>query len=261
MAKAFRLFAWGASSFNVDIIKDQKLTLPVKNGKIDYDFMESFIAELEAERIAELEAYLSAAGLKDYQLTPEEQQTLNDFEQGKVKWGEFKIGDLFYIQPTKNYGLSNADLLKTTGNIPVVSNTSTNNGITAHVDLMPTEKGNIITFSDTTTDDAIFYQPNDFVGYSHVQKMIKRFEDDVGKRELLFIVAMFKRAVRGKYSYGNKFNRDNASKEKIHLPVKNNQPNYSTMSTLTSAIQKLVIKDVVLYTQAKSEAYAQVIGH
>lgn len=31
--------------------------------------MEEFIAELEAQRIAELEAYLSAAGLKNFELT------------------------------------------------------------------------------------------------------------------------------------------------------------------------------------------------
>jgi len=45
------------------------LKLPTKNGKIDYDFMETFIAELEA--------YLSATGLKDYQLTKDEQAALD----------------------------------------------------------------------------------------------------------------------------------------------------------------------------------------
>jgi cytochrome c553 len=35
------------------------ILLPSKNGKTDYAFMESFVAEMEAERIAELEAYLS----------------------------------------------------------------------------------------------------------------------------------------------------------------------------------------------------------
>lgn len=59
MTKAFSSFSWGSSSFSVDIIKDQKIHLPTKNGKIDFEFMESFIAELEAERLAELEAYLS----------------------------------------------------------------------------------------------------------------------------------------------------------------------------------------------------------
>lgn len=136
-----------------------------------------------------------------------------------IEWQEYEIGDLFDIKPTKNYGLSNKDLLKSKGNIPVVSNTGLNNGITAYVDLEPTEKGNIITFSDTTTDEAIFYQPDDFVGYSHIQGMHKKINEKLGRDHYLFIVAAFRNAVRGKYSYGCKFNRENAAKEKIQLPT------------------------------------------
>ncbi|MBN2866057.1 MAG: restriction endonuclease subunit S, partial [Thiotrichales bacterium] len=143
-----------------------------------------------------------------------------------IEWREFSIGDLFDIRPTKNYGLSNGDLLRSKGCVPVVSNTSINNGITAYVDLEPTEKGNIITFSDTTTDEAIFYQPYDFVGYSHIQGMHKKFSENIGKSQYLFIVTAFRNAVRGKYNYGSKFNRDNAAKEKIQLPTttKNDKP-------------------------------------
>ncbi|MBS4462276.1 N-6 DNA methylase [Aerococcaceae bacterium zg-B36] len=39
-------------------VKDEYIQLPTKNNQIDFDLMESFVAELEAERIAELEAYL-----------------------------------------------------------------------------------------------------------------------------------------------------------------------------------------------------------
>lgn len=136
-----------------------------------------------------------------------------------IEWREYIVGDLFAIRPTKNYGLSNQELFKSKGNIPVVSNTGVNNGITAYVDLAPTEKGNIITFSDTTTDEAIFYQPKDFIGYSHIQGMHKKFDENIGKNQYLFIVTAFKNAVRGKYSYGSKFNRANAAKEKIQLPT------------------------------------------
>lgn len=44
------------------------VSLPIKNnGYIDFDFMESFIAELEAERVAELSAYLTVSGLDNYE--------------------------------------------------------------------------------------------------------------------------------------------------------------------------------------------------
>ena len=47
------------------------LDLPItSNGEIDFSFMETFIRELEEERIRELAAYLTASGLTDYHLTP-----------------------------------------------------------------------------------------------------------------------------------------------------------------------------------------------
>lgn len=49
------------------------IPLPVYNkGQIAYDYMESYIRELEQERIRELEAYLIATGLSDYKLTEKE---------------------------------------------------------------------------------------------------------------------------------------------------------------------------------------------
>ena len=83
-------------------IKDFDIQLPLTpTGEIDFDFMESFIREIEAERMRELEeerirelnAYLQTTGLKDYELTTAEQQALNAFEH--LEWGEYKIGDLF----------------------------------------------------------------------------------------------------------------------------------------------------------------------
>ncbi len=53
MRKTFSSFAWGSSRFNVETLKEQLIRLPINNGKIDFDFMESFIAKLEAERVAE----------------------------------------------------------------------------------------------------------------------------------------------------------------------------------------------------------------
>ena len=234
---------------------DFKIQLPTntQNGesKIAFDFIEKFLATLDA--------YLKTTGLKDYALTADEQAALNGLNA--VVWDEFKIGDLFYIRPTKNYGLSNIDLLNSKGNTPVVSNTSLNNGITAYVDLEPTEKGNVITFSDTTTDEAIFYQPDDFVGYSHIQGMHKKFDENIGKNHYLFIVTAFKNSVRGKYNYGTKFNRDNAAKEKIQLPVKkDNTPDYQYMSLVISAMQKVVIKNVVNYLDVRIEKTDELVS-
>jgi hypothetical protein len=69
-------YSWGDSISNGKIQTD-KVTLPIKNDEIDFEFMESFIVELEAERIVVLEAYLLSAGLINYTLTAEEQNIVD----------------------------------------------------------------------------------------------------------------------------------------------------------------------------------------
>lgn len=64
-------------------LKNTIISLPVKNGKIDFEFMERLIKELETERIAKLETYLSATGLSNYILTSEEKSVLEAFRNDK----------------------------------------------------------------------------------------------------------------------------------------------------------------------------------
>lgn len=137
-------------------------------------------------------------------------------------WDEFVIENLFDIHPTKAYKLTNAILLEEDGINPVVVNSSYNNGIGGYTNKKTTEPGNMITFSDTTTADAIFYQKNPFVGYAHVQGLypIGKYKNKWTEKSLLFFVVIFKRkAVDSNYDYVNKFTRDLAKKLKVKLPV------------------------------------------
>ena len=76
-------------------IKSDKIQLPTKNGKIDFEFMDNFIQELETERIKNVEQYLVQTGLKDYKLTIDEENVLNDFTKGNVKFGDFTYKNIF----------------------------------------------------------------------------------------------------------------------------------------------------------------------
>jgi hypothetical protein len=252
MSKAFSSFSWGASSFNVKIIESQKIQLPTKNGKIDFEFMESFLAELEAERIAELEAYLSASGLKDYTLTAKEQQVFEKFEKGKVKFEEFEIQTLFAVSPSKAYAMNDGGILLENGKTPYVSNQSQNNGYIGWSNLTPLNPSNVITLSDTwQSERTIFYQATEFIGKSHLQVM-KPYDTKFQKFELFFVISSFRKAIlEMNYDYGTKFNRGKINTTKIQLPTINNKIDYALMRTFISAIQKLVIKDVVLYADRK----------
>ena len=235
-------------------LKNTVISLPIKNGKIDFEFMESFIAVLEKERIVVLEAYLSVTGLKDYNLTTKEQLVLDDFEKGNFVWSDYKLGNLFEINPTKYYRLQNEEIIGKKGKVPLISNSSTDNGVMGFSKLKANNKGNTITCSDTTLGaETMFYQNKDFIGYSHIQHLVPKFIP-FNKEIASVIISACRVSTSKQYDYGTKFNRVAMNKTKIQLPSKNHQPNYTIMETLISAIKKLVIKDVVLYANKKLDA-------
>lgn len=235
-------------------LKNTIIKLPIKNKEIDFDFMHSFITKLEKEHLKLLDAYLLATQLNNYVLTEKEVQTLNDFENGKLEWSNYKLGDLFEINPTKYYRLKNDEIISKNGRVPLISNSSTDNGVMGFSILEANNIGNSITCSDTTLGaDTMFYQKNAFIGYSHIQHLTPKFADF--NREIASaIISACRVSTSNQYDYGTKFNRVAMNKTKIQLPTKNNQPNYKLIETLISAIQKLIIKDVVLYTDRKIAA-------
>lgn len=229
-----------------------KVSLPIsKNNKIDFDFMESFIAELEAERIAELEAYLSVTGLNDYTLTPQEQKALDDFEN--LEWKTFNLEKLFG-KSTRGKRLKSADRIP--GNLPFVTAGETDEGISAFIG------NNVTIFSENTTTIDMFgsakYRNYRYGGDDHIAVV---HTEDLSKFASIFVTtSIHKSSHTGKFDYGRNFYAKDADELYITLPVKDLQPDYTTMSTFISAIQKLVIKDVVLYADRKIAATKNVIN-
>ena len=87
--KSLADFTWGKNS-DVAELESFILTLPTDSkGNLAFDFMESYIAELEAERVRELEAYLRATGLSNYTLTKKQKEILNTLDSS---YGEKKEG-------------------------------------------------------------------------------------------------------------------------------------------------------------------------
>lgn len=252
---------------NIDaVFKSTKISLPIKPNanldklaQIDFDFMENFIAQLEA--------YLLVTGLKDYTLTKTEKQALADFESGKVVWAEFELQELFDITPTKYYRLKNEEIISENGKIPLISNSSTDNGVMGYSHLEALNKGNSLTCSDTTMGaETMYYQETNFIGYSHIQHLMPKFER-FNKAIAFMIITASRIVTKNKYDYGAKFNRNEMNKTKISLPIKPNpnldklaQIDFDFMQTLISAVQKLVIKDVVQYADRKISATKQVIS-
>lgn len=136
-----------------------------------------------------------------------------------VNWKTFLIGNLFEIKPTKSYANLSKEEIVDGGTIPLVLNSGVNNGIGGYSTLSPTEKGGIITFSDTTDGNTFFYQPRPFIGFSHVQGMYPR-NREWSENECLFLITLLTFVTRGRYNYGRKMTRTNISNTKILLPAK-----------------------------------------
>ena len=207
--------------------------------------MEKFVAELEAQRTAELEAYLSAAGLKDYTLTTEEKRALVDF--GQQQWRRFNLHDLFG-NATRGKRLKSDDRIA--GSLPFVTAGEADTGISAFI-------GNPVhRFKANTVTIDMFgsakYRNYEYGADDHVAVV---HTDGLEKMAVLFITsAIHKAAYTGEFHYGRNFYAKDADDLMINLPVKDGEPDYAYMQTLISAVQKQVIKDVVRYADEKIAA-------
>lgn len=179
-------------------------------------------------------------------------------------WKSFKLSDLFEIHPTRAYKLSNRDLLDSNGTTPVIANTSSNNGVAGYSNLEATERGNIITFSDTTTGtNTLFYQEKDFIGYSHIQGMYPKtdeLKEVLNENIALYIISILKKSLGDDWTYANKMTRAKVLDLEIKLPVTEvEEPDWVYMERYIRAIEKLVIKDVVDFKNNQLQLMNQVV--
>jgi hypothetical protein len=200
----------------------------------DWEYMENYMKDIEAKT----QAYLS-------QIT-----SLIESSNGKIdieSWQEFKVSDLFDIHPTKTAkskngkNLSNHSLFEVDGKNPVVVNSAYENGVGGYTNQESTEQGGMLTFSDTVDANTIFYQPTDFVGYSHVQGLypIGSYKDKWSEYSLKFFASVFRCMALSKgFDYGYKFRRDIALELTIKLPVNTNgNPDWNYMENYMKDIE------------------------
>lgn len=231
---------------NIDTeFRESVVKLPVTStGEIDFDFMNDFIAELEA--------YLQVTGLSDYVLTDEEEKALEDYKT--LEWERFNLKALFGAS-TRGKRLKSADRFE--GDLPFVTAGEAFEGISAYI------SNSVEVFSANTTTIDMFgsakyrnykYGADDHVAVVHTEELPKY-------ASIFITSAIHKAAHTGKFSYSKNFYAKDADELDISLPTKNGQPDYSTMDVLISAVQKMVIKDVVKYADDKIKNTAQVIAN
>lgn len=240
---------------NVDeTFRNINVQLPqTDNGDINFTFIEEFLRELERARLRELEAYLKATGLDNYELTEADKDALRNYKN--LQWKEFNIKELFGAS-TRGRRLKSEDRIP--GILPFVTAGEAETGISAFIG------NNVTVFKSNTTTIDMFgsakyrnykYGADDHVAVIHTEKL--------QKHAAIFVTSACHQAAHtGKFNYGNNFYAKDADELYIMLPTADGQhPDFNAMERLIAAMQKIVIADVAKYTARNLEATQEVIDN
>jgi len=240
---------------------DFYINLPIKqNNEIDFEFMESFISELEAYHISELEAYLKVTGLENFELTEDEKRALELFNDERVNFNDFKIGTLFKRLNLKNNNKS-FDKLKDTSTIqteefylPLVNAKLGSNGIMFYGrgEDFDSAEMTIDIISNGAVATGTVYPQLINVGVLWDAYLLKLKHRDMNRKNIFYLSSSLEKSIKTKFGWENKAVWSKVQNETVVLPIKEQeQIDFDFMETFISAIQKLVIKDVVLFSKQK----------
>ncbi len=263
-------------------VKNELISLPLKPTAntqtlkdIDFNFMETFIAELEQCRLAELEAYLKATGLENTTLSSDEENALNVFNNSiggntpcGLMWQSFKLGDLFEVLSSKKIYHANTIKIHDTqieNSYPYVVRAATNNGIKGFIIDDPTfanEKNTLSFAQDTFT---VFYQKQPYFTGNKVKILKPKFAFKSPK--ILHFISAILQFILKPLTWGLGSTTESIAEFKFYLPLK---PTANTqtlddidlhfMHTLINALMKQTIQGVVQYSSAKIQATKEAIS-
>ena len=207
--------------------------------EIDYDYMEISIRELSA--------YLSICGLDSYELNSSEKNALKHFQNNKVKYKVYKLGEgnerLFDISsPKKRF---NANTITFGGKYPYVVRSSLNNGIRGYItqDECYLNPAKTISFGQDTA--TIFYQEKPYFTGDKIKVMSYR-DCELNPELACYLLTVMRKAFQN-FAWGqSSFNENVLKNMEIRLPVDSNDNiDYTYITAFIKAQEKLSIKNVI----------------
>lgn len=258
-------------------LEQLKLNLPFKNGKINFSYMEKFIEELEvlrieeleALRIEELEAYLVATGLKDYKLTKEDQKILDDFEKMSDnsldrQTDKIRLEDILDWQTSiKELNPLHLDKLSCNGaKYPFYGQATDNNGIISYESLKAevlNNKNSLSTILIHSNNQNIVYLETPFYlkdGHGATSVLQNK---KMNKHSALYLMGAIQKVIKERFNYNAKATKIGLKNTIIEVPMADSEIDFRFMEDFINVVEKLVIKDVVIWADKKIEATKQVV--
>ena len=235
-------------------IKDLKITLPFLNGEIYFSYMEKYIEELEA--------YLMASGLKNYHLTKYDEKVLDKFNElyenapetrdqrpetrdQTARIDRFILENLFSAE-TGDIDLQQSDI-NDRGTYFI------NSGLQNNRIKGKTDKPAKIFPSNTITIDFwgnAFYRNFDYKMATH-NHVFSLSDASIKNEQVGLYLVSSMRYLSKIYSYNDMGTWNKMKKLEIEVPILNDEIDYKFMKDFIYAIEKLVIKDVVIWADKK----------
>ena len=226
-----------------NVVRDMRIAVPFCGDSLDFSLMESVVAELEA--------YLSSAGLSDC--------TLDEVDYGAISalasadWASFNLKELFG-PATRGKRLKSAD--RTAGDLPFVTAGEAETGVSAFVgndvEVFPAGSFTIDMFGSAKFRN-YNYGGDDHVAVVHTENLTRN--------AAIFVTsAAHKASHTGAFDYGRNFYAKDANKLEISLPEKDGKPDWELMDAVISAAHKLVVQGVAEFAARKIEVTKKVTG-
>ena len=234
-------FNWGGNGATLTRLRRSKLLLPInQKDEPDFEFMETFIKRKEQENFQEYDNY-----------TRQRIKELKGFQAVKPiaekEFLGFEIETLFEIKSGKR--LTKADMKK--GRKPFIGATDSNNGITEFVsNTNNSEDSNILGVNYNGSVVENFYHPYTAIFSDDVKRL--SFKEVEGNRHLFLFVKTQILKQKAKYQYGYKFNGTRMNRQKIMLPVNDqNKPDYDYMENYMKQLEYKKLSEYLAKKQIK----------
>ena len=211
-------------------LKRQKIMLPVTDGEINYEYMENFIKNIEKKQFKNVLKYLGKYICIMY----------NHFDN--VDWKEFFLDEICNI----NSGVRLTKANMNEGKTPFIGATDSNNGITNFVS--NTNKSldkNVLGVNYNGSVVENFYHPYECIFSDDVKRISFKNDEGQNKYCYLFLKQMILQQ-KEKYRYAYKFNGDRMARQKIMMPVdENNAINYVAIEKFIKAKEMNFIVNII----------------
>lgn len=159
-----------------------------------------------------------------------------------VKWKEFFLEDVVAI--CNGVRLTKSDMED--GDTPFIGASEMNNGITAYCsNRNGSYDNNLLGVNYNGSVGFSFYHPY-FALFSDDVKRVKWKDPSKNNKFTLLFLAVSIQAQKDKYAYGYKFNSQRMKRQKILLPInENNEPNYAYMEAYMRAKEQEILKPTI----------------